>query len=60
MDKRTLVLRKETLAELTTGELRGVVAGLSDLATCTVTADALTCLPPTMTMCPDFYCSGTC
>lgn len=59
MREKRLVLRKETLAELTGADLTGVVAGVSRLA-CTVTADVLTCLPPTMTVCPDFYCTGTC
>jgi hypothetical protein len=48
---RKLTLRKETLVELTHGELRGIVGG------CT---DGLTCVPPTLTDCPDFYCTGTC
>lgn len=57
---RKLVLRKETQVELTTDELSGVVAGLSDLPACTITAEVVTCVPPTLTMCPDFYCTGTC
>ena len=55
--RRTLVLRKETLTELTPGELGAVVAGLSDL--CTLSADLLTCLRQTLTACPDYYCTGT-
>lgn len=58
--KRTLRLRKETLAELTADDLRRIAGGLSDLATCTFTADAVTCTRQTLTFCPDYYCTGTC
>ncbi len=51
--KRTLLLRKETLAELTPAELAAVAAG------CVPTAAGLTCVPETMTFCPDYYCTGT-
>ena len=56
---RRLTLRKETLVELTTGELSRM-AGASDEAGCRPTAEGLTCLRQTLTMCPDFYCTGTC
>ncbi|HEU0132345.1 MAG TPA: class I lanthipeptide [Mycobacteriales bacterium] len=49
--KRTLSLRKETLAELTAGELASVAGG--------VTTVGPKCLPETLTFCPDFYCTGT-
>ncbi|HWL36350.1 MAG TPA: class I lanthipeptide [Frankiaceae bacterium] len=50
---RRLALRKETLAELTTGELTAVVGGAPP------TLDVVACTRATLTFCPDFYCTGT-
>ena len=58
--ERRLTLRRETLSELTAGDLTRVVAGQSDLVTCTVTTDGVTCTQATLTFCPDYYCTGTC
>ena len=58
MTARTLRLRKETLAELTPGELRAV-AGASGDTGCLPTADGLACTYATLTFCPDYYCTGT-
>ncbi len=54
---RKLTLRRETLVELTSSELAGVVGGLTGNPP---TLDLTTCLPATLTACPDFYCTGTC
>jgi hypothetical protein len=54
MRVRRLTLRKETLAELSAGELRGVAGG-----TCPATVDWQACLAQTMTGCPGYYCTGT-
>lgn len=51
---RKLSLRKEALAELTPGELTRI-AGAGDF-----TRELLTCTRQTLTMCPDYYCTGTC
>lgn len=48
---RTLRLRREILVELANDELRGVVAAGSL---------RVECLPPTLTDCPNYYCTGTC
>ncbi|HVF06750.1 MAG TPA: class I lanthipeptide [Frankiaceae bacterium] len=56
MTVRTLRLRKETLAELTSAELAEVVGGTG----CPATADVTNCLRHTLTACPDYYCTGTC
>ena len=58
MSGRKLLLRKESLTELTPGELRVVAAGTSE-PHC-FTAELVTCTYATLTFCPDFYCSGTC
>lgn len=55
---KRLVLRKETLVELTAGEL-GRLAGASGLPECRPTT-VLTYTQQTLTMCPNYYCTGTC
>ena len=57
--KRTLTLRKETLTELSPDQLAGVVGGLTLGQTC-FTVNPLQCTRQTLTVCPDFYCTGTC